>query len=381
MPVITLPTADGGLQPFTWPDVAPVEPAGMSRNRVAYAAAHVVGRPAHPTAIDWDATLKIREHLWDCRLGVAEAMDTAQRGAGLSWPQARELIRRTLEAARTRPEALVASGCGTDQLAPGPDVTLDDVVAAYEEQMAYVEAHDGRVILMASRALASAARSPDDYLAVYDRLLGQARERVIIHWLGPMFDQALAGYWGADDIDAAMEVAVSLIQAHAKRVEGIKISLLDKSKEIAMRRRLPDGVRMYTGDDFDFAELIGGDAVGHSDALLGIFDAMAPAAGAALHELAVGRRGRFDAILAPCVPFSRHVFGAPTRFYKTGVVFMAWLNGHQDHFAMLGGQESERSPSHLAEVFRLAAAAGLLRDPAMAADRMQTFCRTQGIVA
>ncbi|MAG72666.1 MAG: dihydrodipicolinate synthase family protein [Acidobacteria bacterium] len=381
MSVITLPTAAGGLEPFTWPDVAPVESAGTERNRVAYAAAHVVGRPGHPTAIDWDATLKIREHLWDCGLGVAEAMDTAQRGTELFWPQARELIRRTLDAARVRPEALVASGCGTDHLAPGPGATLDDVVAAYEEQMAYVEAHGGRVILMASRALASVARSADDYRAVYDRLLGQAREPVIIHWLGPMFDPALAGYWGADDVDAAMEVALSVIRAHAPRIDGIKISLLDKSKEIAMRRRLPDGVRMYTGDDFDFGELIGGDAAGHSDALLGIFDAIAPAAGAALHELAIGRRDRFDAILAPCIPLSRHVFGAPTRFYKTGVVFMAWLNGHQDHFAMLAGQESERSPAHLAEVFRLAAAGGLLRDPALAVDRMQTFCRTQGIVA
>ncbi|MAM83075.1 MAG: dihydrodipicolinate synthase family protein [Acidobacteria bacterium] len=379
MPMITLPVADGSLEPFELPATTPIQPAGNARNRVAYAAAHVVGRPGHPAEIDWDATLQFREHLWDCHLGVAEAMDTAQRGAGLLWPQARELIRRTLQASRTRTDGLVACGCGTDQLEPSAGVTLDDVIRAYEEQMSWVEAHNGQVILMASRALCAAARTPNDYVTIYDRLLRQVQRPVIIHWLGPTFDAALEGYWGHDDVDDAMDVVLSLLSSHATRIDGIKISLLDKSKEVAMRRRLPSGVRMYTGDDFDFVELIGGDDSGYSDALLGIFDAIAPAAGAALHELALGRRERFDAVLVPCIPLSRHIFSAPTQFYKTGVVFMSWLNGHHDHFAMLDGQEAKRSLPHLAEVFRLAAAARLLRDPELAADRMRSLCQLQGI--
>jgi hypothetical protein len=379
MSVITLPVANGSSEPFDLPAIAPVEPAGNARNRIAYAAAHVVSEPGQRNAIDWEATLQFREYLWGCNLGVAEAMDTAQRGAGLSWMQARELIQRTLTAAQTRSDALIACGCGTDQLEPAPTVTLEQVLRAYEEQMAWVEAHDGRIILMASRALCTAARSVEDYIAVYDRILTQARQPVIIHWLGQMFDPDLAGYWGHDNIDQAMEVVLSLLSTHAVRVDGIKISVLDKSKEIAMRRRLPPGVRMYTGDDFDFAELIGGDENGHSDALLGIFDAIAPAAGAALHELASGRRSQFDAILAPCIPLSRHIFSTPTCFYKTGVVFMAWLNGHQDHFSMLDGHEGNRSLLHLADVFRLAAAGGLLRDPDLAVDRMRSFCQAHNM--
>ncbi len=378
MTTIALPDGDGTLAPFVLPATPPVQPAGGARNRVAYAAAHVVGRPGEPAAIDWDATMRFRDYLWDCHLGVAEAMDTAQRGAGLTWPQARELIRRTLNAARARPGALVACGCGTDQLEPGAPVTLDDVVRAYEEQMDWVEDLGGRVILMASRALCRVARSADDYITVYDRLLSRAQRPVLVHWLGAMFDPALTGYWGHDDVDSAMDVALTILRTHAARIDGVKVSLLDKSKEVAMRRQLPAGVRMYTGDDFDFAELIGGDACGYSDALLGIFDAIAPAASAALSALSNGRRDRYEAILTPCVPLSRHIFSTPTRAYKTGVVFMAWLNGHQEHFAMLGGQETERSLSHLAEVFRLAASAGVLRDPDLATHRMRSLCRAQG---
>jgi len=379
MPRLTLPKIDGTLETFDMPESLPFPVAGGTRNRIVYAAAHVVGCYDLPQVIDWDATLQFREYLWDCDLGVAEAMDTAQRGMGLSWLQARELIQRTLSASAKRKNALVACGCGTDQLIRTDDVALDDVIRAYEEQMAWVEAQGGRIILMASRALCAAAQSPDDYLMVYERLLTQARQPVIIHWLGEMFDPALAGYWGYSKIDEALKAVTMFLSAHATRIDGIKISLLDKTKEIAMRRELPASVRMYTGDDFDFAELIGGDAFGYSDALLGIFDAIAPAASAALNELASGRRDRFDQILAPCVPLSRHIFCSPTQFYKTGIVFMAWLNGYQKEFVMLGGQETKRSLPHLAEIFRLAVRARLLQDPELAVTRMDTLCRAEGI--
>jgi hypothetical protein len=318
-------------------------------------------------------------------LGVAEAMDTAQRGMGLDWPTSLELIRRSLDAARDVPGALVASGCGTDHLAPEAARSVDDVIRAYEEQMAAIEKLGGRLIVMASRALARVAQGPADYERVYDRVLRQARQPVILHWLGDMFDPALAGYWGAHDVDRAMETALGVIAAHADKVDGIKISLLDKDREIAMRRRLPEGVRMYTGDDFNYAELIAGDDFAgadnrrRSDALLGIFDAIAPAASAALSALAAKDVARFHAILAPTVPLSRHIFRAPTRFYKTGVVFMAWLNGHQRHFTMVGGQQSTRSLVHLAELLRLADAAGLIEQPGLAAARMQSLLALHGV--
>jgi hypothetical protein len=354
-------------------------------NRVAYSAAHVVadplasGSPWLECAIDWDATIGYRRRLWQLGLGVAEAMDTAQRGMGMDWPTSLELIGRSIDAARDIPGAFLASGAGTDHLAPEQARSLDDVLRAYEEQVAAVEKLGGRIILMASRALARVAKSPDDYHWVYDRILSQVAQPVIIHWLGDMFDPALAGYWGATDSMAAMDVAVDIINRHAAKVEGVKISLLDKDKEISMRRRLAPGVRMYTGDDFNYAELIAGDEFGHSDALLGIFDAIAPAASAALSALASGDRNGFNDILAPTVPLSRHIFAAPTRFYKTGVVFMAYLNGMQDHFTMLGGQESTRSLQHLAELFRLADRAGLLRDPELACSRMRAVLVTHGV--
>jgi len=306
-------------------------------------------------------------------------MDTAQRGMGLDWPAALELICRSLDAARDCPGAILASGAGTDHLAPGPEVTIAAVIAAYEMQCAAIEKLGGRIILMASRALAAAARGPDDYARVYDRILSQLRAPVIIHWLGEMFDPALAGYWGAEDHARAMETALDVIAAHADKVDGVKISLLDKDKEIAMRRRLPPGVRMYTGDDFNYPELIAGDGTRHSDALLGIFDAIAPAVGGALAALAEEDLDGFHAILAPTVPLSRHVFRAPTRFYKTGVVFLAWLNGHQGHFVMVGGQQSARSIQHFAALFRLADAAGLLRDPDLAAARMRGLLALHGV--
>jgi hypothetical protein len=384
MPSIRLPTPDG-LQDFALSAPRDFPRATPPFPRVALAAAHVVADPLAEqdpwleAKLDWDRTIAFRKHLWSLGLGVAEAMDTAQRGMGLDWAAAQQLIRLSLDAAKDVPGAVLASGAGTDHLAPGPDVTVDDVIRAYEEQCAAVEGMGGRIILMASRALAKAARGPDDYVRVYDRILSQVKEPVIIHWLGEMFDPALAGYWGHADHMQAMEVALEVIAAHADKVDGVKISLLDDRKEIAMRRRLPKGVRMYTGDDFNYAELIAGDEHGHSDALLGIFDPIAPAVGGALAALSRNDLSSFHDILAPTVPLSRHIFKAPTRFYKTGVVFMAWLNGHQDHFVMVGGQQSTRSIQHFAELFRLADRAGLLRDPELAVARMRQLLALHGV--
>ena len=389
---LKLPGAAGALETYTVRGATPVQPAAGTRfNRIAYSAAHVVADPLAAIdpwlqcAVDWDATIAYRRHLWSLGLGVAEAMDTAQRGMGLDWPTSLELIGRSIAASRDVPGALVASGCGTDHLAPEDVRSIDAVIAGYEEQMAAIEKLGGKLIVMASRALARVARGPADYERVYDRILSQARQPVILHWLGDMFDPALAGYWGSRDVAAAMDTALGIIAAHADKVDGIKISLLDKDREIAMRRRLPPGVRMYTGDDFNYAELIAGDGQGsepthgRSDALLGIFDAIAPAASAALGELAQGNLDRFHAILGPTVPLSRHIFAAPTRFYKTGVVFMAWLNGHQRHFTMVGGQQSTRSLPHLAELFRLADAANLLEQPELAVRRMQALLALHGV--
>ncbi|MGE0564970.1 MAG: dihydrodipicolinate synthase family protein [Pseudolabrys sp.] len=382
---IKLPRAGGGIETFhlSEPRNFP-ERAQAKFNRIAFAAAHVVADaradcdPWLDQNVDWDKTIAFREHLWGLGLAVAEAMDTAQRGMGVDWPTSLELIRRSVAAAKTC-GGTVFSGCGTDQLDPAQARNLDDVIRAYEEQIEAIEKFGGRLVLMASRALARVAKSPDDYAKVYGRILGGVREKVIIHWLGDMFDPALAGYWGSDNLDAAMDTAVAIINSHAGKVDGVKISLLDKDREIAMRRRLKDGVLMYTGDDFNYAELIEGDAHGHSHALLGIFDAIAPAASAALAKLATNDTAAFHDVLAPTVPLSRHIFKAPTRFYKTGVVFMAWLNGHQDNFTMIGGQESARSTLHFAELFRLADKAGLLRDPDLAAARMTKLLAVHGV--
>jgi hypothetical protein len=382
---IQLPVAGRRLEPYHVREPRKFERPKKPFTRIAYAAAHVVGDPWSgrdpwlAAAVDWDATIAYRRHLWSWGLGVAEAMDTAQRGMGMDWKTSLELIRRTLEAAQSCPGALVGCGAGTDHLPADPGLEIDEVIAAYEEQCAAVEKLGGRIVLMASRALAACAKSPDDYGRVYDRVLSQVREPVIIHWLGEMFDPALAGYWGSRDDTRAMDVCLDVIARNARKVDGIKVSLLDQDKEVAMRRRLPASVRMYTGDDFNFAELIEGDGQGHSDALLGIFDAIAPAASSALSALAASDRAAYHDILAPTVALSRHIFQAPTRFYKTGVVFLAWLNGHQDHFVMVGGQESARGTLHLAELFRLADAAGLLADPALACRRMKQFLATRGI--
>ena len=384
--VLPLPALDGRIAPYTLSDAAHF-PDRLTQplNRVALAAAHVVADPRADidpwlqAAPDWDRTIAYREYLWDLGLGVAEAMDTAQRGMGLDWQMALELVKRSVAAARGRDGAQLFCGAGTDHLDPNAARSIDDVIRAYEEQIAAIEAVGGRLILMASRALVRVARSADDYARVYQHVLARVRQPVIIHWLGDMFDPALGGYWGSRELNQAMDTAVAIINASAAKIDGVKISLLDKQREIAMRRRLDKSVKMYTGDDFNYAELIAGDAEGYSHALLGIFDAIAPAAAASLSALADGDLAKFHAILAPTVPLSRHIFRKPTQFYKTGVVFMAYLNGHQDHFTMVGGQESARSTLHLAELFRLADRAGLFRDPELAARRMKAVMAVRGV--
>jgi hypothetical protein len=386
MPItLKLPRTDGTIAPYTLgPPSVFQPPSGPLRSRVAYAAAHVVCdpladiNPMLDVALDWEATLAYRRYLWSFGFAVAEAMDTAQRGMGLDWTTTKELIRRSLAEARAV-GGRIACGAGTDHLPPGPGVGLDAIEAAYAEQVSFVEDLGGQVILMASRALAASARGPDDYARVYNRVLSQVARPVILHWLGDMFDPQLAGYWGARDLDSAMDSCLQIIGDHAAKIDGIKISLLDKDREIAMRQRLPPGVKMYTGDDFNYPELILGDDQGYSHALLGIFDAIAPAASAAFQALDAEDRDRYDAILAPTVPLSRHIFRKPTYYYKTGVVFLAYLNGHQPHFRMVGGQESARSIVHLAELFVLADCAGLLREPDMAAERMRRVLAVAGI--
>jgi uncharacterized protein DUF993 len=377
---ITLPTMDGRLvryalrEPVSWPT------AGPAACRIAYAAAHVVADPlgdnvpGAPAAVDWEATLAFRRHLWSLGLGVADAMDTAQRGMGLDWAATAELIRRSAAEARSIPGARLGCGAGTDHAAADLS-TLDEVTAAYEEQVATVEDAGATVILMASRQLARIARGPEDYATVYGHLLGQVRRPVILHWLGEMFDPALAGYWGSHDVSVATTAFLDIIGSRPSAVDGVKVSLLDADHEITLRAALPDGVKLYTGDDFNYPSLI----ESGSHALLGIFDAIAPAASAALAALDAGDPVRYNAILAPTVPLSRHIFGAPTYYYKTGVVFLAWLAGHQPAFSMVGGLQSARSLPHLAKTFRLASAAGLLPDAELAVARMRTLLAVYGI--
>jgi hypothetical protein len=360
-----------------------VTPPKQPFNRVAFAAAHVVADPlsnADPSAapaIDWPKTLAYRGYLLDLGFGIAEAMDTSQRGMGLDWPSALELIRQSL--AHAGPHAgLIASGCGTDHLLPGDARTLDDVIKAYLEQLHAIQKLGGRIILMASRALVQAAKSPDDYVKVYARVLAEADHPVILHWLGEMFDPALKGYWGSGSFDHTLETALEVIAANVAKVDGIKISLLDDQKEVVMRRRLPAPVKMYTGDDFNYPDLIAGDTQGYSHALLGIFDAIAPAASAALSALAVGDKTTYGRLMAPTVPLSRLTFRAPTQFYKTGIVFLAWLNGHQDHFVMVNGAQAMRPLPYFIDCFKLADQAGLLRDPGLAVSRMRKLLAVYG---
>ncbi|MGP3971501.1 dihydrodipicolinate synthase family protein [Streptomyces sp. 6N223] len=383
--MIRLPDTTGALrsyEPRAEPAALPPGGAPLA-SRIVFSAAHVVAdpyadtTPDGPAAVDWDATLAFRRHLWSHGLGVAEAMDTAQRGMGLDWGGARELIRRSGAEARAS-GGRIACGVGTDQLPPGP-TGLAGILAAYEEQLAVVEESGSQAILMASRALAATASGPDDYAELYGRLLRQAAEPVILHWLGPMFDPALTGYWGSEDLDKATDTFVDIIAAHPDKVDGVKVSLLDADREVALRRRLPDGVRCYTGDDFNYPQLIAGDEHGFSHALLGIFDPLGPLAADAVRVLDTGDVTAFRARLDPTVPLSRHLFQAPTRFYKTGVVFLAWLAGHQSHFTMVGGLQSARSLPHLARAYELADGLGLFPDPALAESRMKQLLALYGV--
>ncbi len=383
---IKLPRADGSIQTYQLGKTSPIsESDGKFNSRIAFSAAHVVCNPLSnqdplsQAQIDWDSTLAYRRHLWSLGLGVAEAMDTAQRGMGLNWENAKELISRSIAESRSV-GGLIASGAGTDHLLPSENVTLADVEAAYEEQCGFVEAQGGQIILMASRALAKCATGPEDYERVYSRILSQVSQPVILHWLGDMFDPALAGYWGfQNDLESAMKVCTRIIHKHADKVDGIKISLLDAEKEVTMRRLLPAEVKMYTGDDFNYPELILGDDKGYSHALLGIFDAIAPAAAAAMKALDRGDTTKYNQLLEPTVPLSRHIFQKPTFSYKTGIVFMAYLNGHQSHFRMIAGAEGARSITHLSELFILADQAGLLIDPEIAAERMKPVLAMAGL--
>ncbi|MFJ4278970.1 dihydrodipicolinate synthase family protein [Streptomyces massasporeus] len=379
---IRLPGAGGALRTYE-PRTEPlaVTPGSPFASRTVFSAAHVVAdpfadvSPDSPAAVDWDATLAFRRHLWSHGLGVAEAMDTAQRGMGLDWAGAAELIRRSAAEAKSV-GGLIACGVGTDQIASG---SLAEVRAAYEEQLSLVEESGAQAILMASRALAAAAGGPEDYLEVYGHLLRQATEPVILHWLGPMFDPALAGYWGSSDLDAATDTFLDVIAAHPDKVDGIKVSLLDARREIDIRRRLPKGVRCYTGDDFNYPELIAGDEQGFSHALLGIFDPLGPLAAQAVRTLDTGDVRGFRDLLDPTVGLSRHLFQTPTRYYKTGVVFLAWLAGHQSHFTMVGGLQSARSLPHFATAYELADGLGLFPDPKLAEERMKTLLSVYGV--
>ncbi|NYH77749.1 hypothetical protein FHR84_001063 [Actinopolyspora biskrensis] len=381
---IQLPGADGSLvtHRLNEPIPRPVEPA-PPRSRVAYAAAHVVGNPlgdnapGAPADVDWESTMAFRRHLWGHGLGVAEAMDTAQRGMGLDWTATRELINRSAAEAN-EVGGRIAAGVGTDHLPP--DVTdPEKITAGYAEQLEFTQRAGARVILMASRQLAAGARGAADYHEVYNRLLEDVQHPAILHWLGPAFDPALEGYWGSTDITEATETLLEILHAHSHRIEGVKVSLLDLEHEIHLRSRLPEGVRLYTGDDFNYPRLIKGENGSHSDALLGVFAAIAPAASAALRALDNGDEITFDEALAPTVPLARHLFSAPTYYYKTGIAFLAWLSGHQPGFTMVGGLQSGRGIVHLAETFRLADLAGLFPDPELAVTRMRELLDVAGV--
>ncbi len=383
---LQLPNANGTVTDYALkgvPIAAPSSPPVF--NRIAYAAAHVVSDPLRDIqpwsapAIDWDATMAFRHHLWSLGFKIAEAMDTAQRGMGVDWAGSRELIRRSLAESRTVAGADLACGAGTDQLAPEDARTLQDVIDAYETQIGFVEAEGGRAVMMASRALARVARSADDYRVVYNHILGQTREKVVLHWLGDMFDPQLAGYWGSPSFEQALETVLAIIGDNRNKVEGIKISLLDNAKEIELRKRLPEGVLCFTGDDFNYAELIEGDGERYSHALLGIFDAVAPSASKALVHLAKGETQAFREVIEPTVPLSRRIFEAPTQYYKAGVVFLAWLNGHQSHFTMPAGMQSARGIVHYADIFRLADQANVLDKPELAVNRMKSLLQVYGL--
>jgi hypothetical protein len=382
--VLRLPVGPDELEQYTVGPGKSFSTVSKIQSRRAYAAAHVVADPLAENgwgigaAIDWDSTLRFREYLWSLGFGVAEAMDTAQRGMGLDWKATRELIRRSAAAAAAGKHAILC-GAGTDQLPGGRSHQLMEIAEAYQEQCDWIEECGGQVVIMASRALAATARSFDDYREVYGQIVRRRRNRVLLHWLGPMFDPLLGGYWGADTLDEATENFLSLLIEFADRIEGIKVSLLDKGREVVLRERLPPGMKLFTGDDFSYPELILGDGTHFSHALLGVFDGIALAASAAFGALDRGNRAEFLEILRPTVPLAQHIFQNPTYYYKTGLVFLAYLNGLQTHFRMIGGLESARSVPHLSRVFILADQAGLLSDPELAVERMRAFLKLAGV--
>ena len=386
--MLTLPTYDGTLAPYALQGTPLIPRAPrVALTRTAFAAAHVISDPLAERspwdtrpAVDWDATLAFRVGLWDQGLGLAEAMDTAQRGMGVDWATARELITRTMRAAKAHPLApRVACGAGTDHVALADLRDAAVITAAYETQAEVIEAAGGQLILMASRAFTAIGADEATYHTVYRHLIDGARDPVVLHWLGDMFDPALAGYWGSHDVATASDFVLRLIAENPAKVDGIKISLLDQAHEEAFRARLPAGVRLYTGDDFNYADLIAGDGAHYSHALLGIFAAIAPAASQALEALALGDMATYHRLLAPTVPLSREIFKAPTRFYKAGIAFLSWLNGTQRHFIMPAGLQSSREITHYAQVFRLADQAGLLTKPDLAQHRMATLLALHGM--
>lgn len=386
--MLTLPTEANQLEPYRLTGTPlEIRPPRVALTRTAFAAAHVVSDPIRERspwdtrpAVDWDATLAFRTQLWDQGLGLAEAMDTAQRGMGVDWATALELIQRTMAAARSHPmRPRVACGAGTDHLPLAQLTDANAILAAYTTQAEAIEASGGQLILMASRAFPAIGAKAETYHQVYRRLIDGARDPVILHWLGDMFDPSLTGYWGSSDVATASDFVLSLIAENPAKVDGIKISLLDQAHEEAFRARLPAGVRLYTGDDFNYAPLIAGDGQHFSHALLGIFAAIAPAASQALEALAQGDMQTYDRLFAPTVPLSREIFRAPTRFYKAGIAFLSWLNGHQRHFIMPAGFQSSRDIVHYANVFRLADQAGLLAVPDLATARMTTLLSLHGI--
>lgn len=362
-------------------------PASPLVSRVAYAAAHVVPKvhadntPGQPADIDWDSTLAFRRNVYSWGLGVADAMDTAQRNMGLDAAATRELISRSAEVAREEGGSVVV-GVNTDHVAES-HISLDQVIDAYKEQLHFTEEQGAGPVLMASRHLARVAENADDYRRVYREVLSSATVPVVLHWLGTAFDPELAGYFGADDWQTASAVLLDVIAENPDVVAGVKMSLLNAESEISVRERLPQGVRMFTGDDFNYVGLIGGDTVGqgdgHSDALLGAFAAITPVASAAIQALDGGDPARYLEILGPTEELSRQVFAAPTFYYKTGVAFLAWLNGHQPAFQMVGGLHSARSLPHLSRIVELANASLALENPELARERWHGMLRLNGV--
>ncbi|WP_243064423.1 dihydrodipicolinate synthase family protein [Humibacter sp. RRB41] len=376
-------------------------PATPLRSRTAYAAAHVIPKPyaenvpGAPADLDWDATLAFRHHVWSQGLGVADAMDTAQRNMGLDAAATRELIARSAREAASVDGALVV-GVNTDHV-DDEVISIDAVIDAYVSQLEYTESTGAGVVLMASRHLARAAESAADYERVYDAVLSRANGPVILHWLGEAFDPALRGYFaGPDgDLNAATDTLLRIIENNLGTVSGVKMSLLDADAEIAVRARLPhvssgSGAVMFTGDDFNYVDLIRGDGTGpvgaeepghFSHALLGAFAGVAPVAARAIRALDDGDAGAYERILRPTEALSRHVFAAPTFYYKTGVAFLSWLNGHQESFTMVGGLHSARSLPHLSQIVRLANGSGALERPELAAARWSGLLALNGVVA